>query len=180
MSQGAADQAALLVQHAVAPAARTQYEAWVANVTLECQRYTGFQGVAVMRPKGRDTTYTLLVHFDTHAQLQDWVGSERRRQLVEELRPLLLREERVRAGMGLWFTPAYTGPQAKPYKQFLLTLSAIYPLTQMVPAVLRMLTGSWGLPSALVQLSASALTVWLMVYVIMPRYVKAVSSWLTR
>src|SRR5450830_115022 len=129
MSAGVADKAALLVQHAVAPAAREQYEAWVAAVTLECQRFAGFQGVAVIRPTSKDPAYTLLVHFDSHAQLQTWVGSAQRRRLVEELRPLLLRAERVRAGMGLWFMPALIGaPQAKPFKQFLLTFSAIYPL----------------------------------------------------
>ncbi len=181
MSAGVADQAALLVQHAVRPAARARYEDWIATVTLECQSFAGFQGVAVIRPTGRDLAYTLLVHFDSHAQLQDWVGSAQRRRLVEELRPLLLRAERLRAGMGLWFAPALAGArQAKPFKQFLLTFSAIYPLSQAVPALLRRLTEGWSLPAGLLQLCASALLVWLMVYVVMPRYVRAVSGWLFR
>lgn len=178
MSEGAADQATLLVQHAVGPGDRVRYEAWIAAVTLECQRFAGFQGVAVMRPKGKETLYTLLVHFSTHAQLQDWVGSEQRRRLVDELRPLLLHAERVEAGIGLWFMPALRQP--RPFKQFLLTFSAIYPLSQAVPALLRWLTRDWGLPAALLQLAAAVLLVWLMVYVVMPRYVKAVSGWLSR
>ena len=62
----------------------------------------------------------------------------------------------------------------------LLTLSAIYPLSQAVPAALRMVTDGWNLPAGLVQLCISALVVWLMVYVVMPRYVKAASGWLFR
>lgn len=178
MNENAADQATLLVQHAVAPSDRAQYEAWIAAVTLECQRFAGFQGVAVVRPKGKETSYTLLVHFSTHAQLQAWVGSEQRRRLVDQLRPLLLRAERVEAGMGLWFMPPLRQP--RPYKQFLLTFSAIYPLSQAVPALLRWLTEGWGLSPVLLQLLASSLLVWLMVYVVMPRYVKAVAGWLSR
>jgi len=118
----------------------------------------------------------LLVHFDSHAQLQAWIGSEQRRRLVDELR-----SERPRTGMGLWFALALAGArQAKPFKQFLLTFSAIYPLSLAVPAILCMLTKGWSLPTGLVQLCASALLVWLMVYVVMPRYVKAASSWLFR
>lgn len=181
MSGGVADRAALLVRHAVRPAARQKYEDWIANVTRECQRFAGFQGVAVIRPSAGDFGYTLLVHFDSHAQLQAWVGSEQRGRLVEELRPLLLRAERLRAGVGLWFTPANDGQrQARPYKQFMLTFSAIYPLSQGVPALLSMLTEGWPLPAGVVPLLASGLIVWLMVYVIMPRYVKAVSGWLFR
>ncbi|WP_374581376.1 hypothetical protein [Pseudoduganella sp.] len=178
MNEGTADQATLLVQHAIAPADRGRYEAWIAVVTLECQRFVGFQGVAVMRPKRKETLYTLLVHFSTHAQLQTWLGSQQRSRLVNELQPLLLHAERVEAGMGLWFMPAMRQP--RPFKQFLLTLSAIYPLSQGVPMLLRWLTRDWGLPPALQQLCATVLLVWLMVYVVMPRYVKAVSGWLSR
>lgn len=100
----------------------------------------------------------------------------------------------IRSNAGAWSTncgpycygpsacvPAQAGArQAKPFKQFLLTFSAIYPLSVAVPAILRMLTKGWSLPTGLVQLCASALLVWLMVYVVMPRYVKAASSWLFR
>ncbi|KQV91127.1 hypothetical protein ASD15_03490 [Massilia sp. Root351] len=181
MKDSVADRAALLVRHAVRPAARGRYEAWITEVTSECRRFAGFQGTAVIRPEGRDTSYTLLVHFDSDAQLQAWVGSEQRRRLVEELRPLLLRTERLRAGVGLWFTPALAGErQPKPYKQFLLTFSAIYPLSQGVPALLRTLTEGWPLPAGAIPLLSAGLIVWLMVYVIMPRYVRAVSGWLLR
>lgn len=181
MSDSVADRAALLVRHAVRPAARARYEAWIGEVARECRRFAGFQGTAVIRPEGSGTSYTLLVHFDSDAQLQAWVGSEQRRRLVGELRPLLLRTERLRAGAGLWFTQALAGErQPKAYKQFLVTFSAIYPLSQGVPALLRMLTDSWHLPAGAIPLLSSGLIVWLMVYVIMPRYVKAVSGWLFR
>ncbi len=178
---GAADRAALLVQHEVRPAARERYEAWVAAVTRACQRFEGFQGVALLRPQGEGEGYTVIVQFDSHEQLQSWVGSVERHCLVAQLQPLLQRAERLRTGMGLWFAPALAGArQARPYKQFLLTFSAIYPLSIVVPAALRALTEGWGLPAALVQLLATCLIVWLMVYLVMPRYVRAVAGWLLR
>lgn len=177
----AAERAALLVQHAVAPAARGRYEAWLAEVTRECRRFDGFQGVAVLRPARQKDGYTVIVHFDTHAQLQAWISSAQRRRLVAALPPLLEQAERLRTGMELWFTPDLSpGRQARPYKQFLLTFSAIYPLSLLVPAGLRLLIQDLDPPTGLVQLAGTALIVWLMVYVVMPRYVRAVASWLFR
>lgn len=177
----AADRAALLVQHEVAPVARERYEAWVAAVTRASQRFEGFQGVTLLRPQSESEGYTVIVQFDRHEQLQSWLGSAERHRLIVQLQPLLQRAERLQAGMGLWFTPALAGGrQAKPCKQFLLTFSAIYPLSLVVPAALRALTEGWGLPAALVQLLATGLIVWLMVYLVMPRCVRAVAGWLLR
>lgn len=78
-------------------------------------------------------------------------------------------------------TPALAGArQGKPCKQFLLTFSAIYPLSLIVPAALRSLTEGWELPAALVHLVATDLIVGLMVYLVMPRYLRAVAGWLLR
>ncbi|WP_342705535.1 antibiotic biosynthesis monooxygenase [Burkholderia arboris] len=179
MSGAASDNAALLVRHEIAPEARERYEAWLAEVTQACRQFPGFQGAAVIRPEKGEDTYTVMVNFATHAQLMEWVGSAQRLRLVEALHPLLRHAERIRAGMGLWCAPALTGaPQAKPYKQFLLTYSAIYPLSQVVPAALGSVTTSLALPDFLAHLITTGVMVWLMVYWIMPRYVRAVAGWL--
>ena len=71
---------------------------------------------------------------------------------------------------------------AKPYKQFLITLSAIFPLTVAVPWLLQPLF-QWapllGLP-VIRQLLIAALIVGTMVYIVMPRYTRLVARWLFR
>ena len=77
-----------------------------------------------------------------------------------------------------------TGAQrrARPYKQFLITLSVIYPLTLLVPWLLDPLLA--GVPVAsqrfVEHLIVAALVVGLMTYFIMPRYVRLVAGWLYR
>jgi len=79
----------------------------------------------------------------------------------------------IKTGVEFWFTlptPAQRHPQ--PYKQFLLTLCVIFPLTLLVPWVLRPLFQTipvLGLPGV-GNFIISTVIVGLMTYVIMPRY----------
>jgi uncharacterized protein len=112
-----------------------------------------------------------------------WLGSKTRMQLVEKIRPHLRTSEAidVKTGFEFWFTPPPAGMPAKPYKQLLVTLSAIFPLTIIVPWALQPVS-SW-VPFAVPgirHLAIAAVIVVLMVYVIMPRNTRAVSHWLFR
>jgi antibiotic biosynthesis monooxygenase (ABM) superfamily enzyme len=105
-------------------------------------------------------------------------------QLVEKIQRHLRAPEAidVKTSFEFWFTPPPAGKPAKPYKQFLVTLSAIFPLTIIVPWALQ--PGfSWAPFLAMPgirHLAIAAVIVALMVYVIMPRYTRAVSHWLFR
>jgi antibiotic biosynthesis monooxygenase (ABM) superfamily enzyme len=72
-------------------------------------------------------------------------------------------------------------PPPKRYKQFLLTLSAIFPLTIVVPWLLGPLLGRGGTIAFVGgKLVVATAIVGLMVYVIMPRYTRVVANWLYR
>jgi antibiotic biosynthesis monooxygenase (ABM) superfamily enzyme len=165
------------------PGGAERYEAWLKEIVPIAQTFAGHQGVSVIRPHGNSDAYTIVLHFDTVANLRRWLDSETRIRLIEEIQPFLHEEEKidVRTGLEFWFTPPEAGPRhAKPYKQYLVTLSAIFPLTLIVPFVLRPLFQ--GLPllgiPGISHLIVAAVIVALMVYVIMPRYTRAVSGWL--
>ena len=99
----------------------------------------GHQSVSVIRPHKTDDPYTMILHFDTVAQLRDWLDSETRVHLVQKVRPFLQTDEDVdiKTGFEFWFTPPPASRPAKPYKQFLITLSAIFPLTVAAPWLLQ-------------------------------------------
>jgi uncharacterized protein len=92
-----------------------------------------------------------------------------------------IEESEIATGLEYWFTPPSVAPlRAKPFKQFLVTLSAIYPLTQIVPWLLQPLLTleplrRWPPVQGLIVVLA---IVYLMVYVIMPRYTRLVARWL--
>jgi uncharacterized protein len=89
----------------------------------------------------------------------------------------------IKTGLEFWFTPPTpTQRHPPPYKQFLLTLSAIFPLSVLVPWALRPLlqvVPVLGLPVVRSAVVASVI-VGLMTYVIMPHYTRLVAGWLYR
>jgi antibiotic biosynthesis monooxygenase (ABM) superfamily enzyme len=163
------------------PDAVNRYEAWLREVIPVAQGFTGHRGVNVIRPHGVAEPYTIVLHFDSVPNLRGWLDSDTRLKLVEKIRPYLADSEAVdiKTGLEFWFTPT-GGKVAKPYKQFLLTLSAIFPLTLVVPFVLQpVLRPLAQLPIPLLgSLLVTACIVGLMVYVVMPHYTRLVRRWL--
>lgn len=175
----------LIIQHDVRAGARAQYEAWLKDIAAEARRFPGHLGVNIIRPHGTSNGYTIVLRFDSDAHLSDWVGSQVRKTLIERAAPMLASPENleIQTGMEFWFTPPSGKPlHAKPFKQFLITLSAIFPLTVIVPWALQPLFHLLpGAPWALLhKFIVACVIVFLMVYVIMPRYTRRVAGWLFR
>lgn len=164
------------------PDAVSRYEAWLNEIIPVAQSFAGHQGINVIRPNTASEDYTIVLHFDSMANLRNWLDSERRIQLVEKIHPFLYTPESIdiKTGLEFWFTPLASGKAAPPYKQFLITLSAIFPLTLIIPWLLQPIF-AWvpvlGLPGV-GQFIVAAIITALMVYVIMPRYTRLVSRWL--
>ena len=159
-----------------------RYEDWLKEIVPAAQRFAGHQGVNVIRPHGSSDAYTIVLHFDTVEHLRAWLDSDVRSQLIAKTRPFLRAEEHVdiKTGFEFWFTPPPGGKPAKPYKQFLVTFSAIFPLTILVPWLLEPVF-AWlptlGLP-VVQPFIIAALIVAVMTYVVMPRYTRLISRWL--
>lgn len=160
----------------------SRYEAWLQEIVPAAQQFAGHQSVNVIRPHAGDAAYTIILHFDTIANLRAWLDSDTRARLIEKIRPFLHTDENIeiKTGVEFWFTPPAGGRTAPPYKQFLITLSAIFPLTIIIPW---MLGPAFGLLPALAlpgirHFVIAALIVGAMTYIIMPRYTRLVAGWL--
>ncbi|OIN55936.1 antibiotic biosynthesis monooxygenase [Arsenicibacter rosenii] len=160
------------------------YEEWLKEITPLAQQATGHRGVNIIRPHGEHDAYTVVLHFDSEANLRQWLNSETRKKLVDKVRPYLNDAERIdiRTGLEFWFTPPASKKAAPPYKQYLITLTAIFPLSILVPKILSPLFDL--LPVLFVPVVrsfvVSATIVALMTFVIMPRFVRLVARWLYR
>jgi antibiotic biosynthesis monooxygenase (ABM) superfamily enzyme len=159
-----------------------RYEDWLKEIIPVAQQFAGHQAVNVKRPHAASNAYAIVLHFDSVANLRKWLDSQTRMRLVEKIRPFLQVEENIdiRTGFEFWFTPPPDGKPAKPCKQFLVTLSAIFPLTIVVPWLLQPVFG-WvpvlALP-VIRQFIIAAAIVAIVVYAVMPRYTRLVSRWL--
>lgn len=178
--------ATVIITHRVRPDQHRDYENWIEIIGSVCRNYPGHLDSQIIRPiAGLTTTYTIIIRFATCEQLQQWMGSRDRQQLIEQVRPLLADDDRffVRSGLEFWFTPE--GERVKMpirWKQSLVTWSAIYPLVLVMPMLIRPLLDRLGVPNNafLTTFFVTGTVVWLMTYVVMPRYTQLIRRWLFR
>lgn len=172
-----------IIVHRPRPDARDEYERWLLEIREACQRFPGYLSTDVIRPVGGQDTYTVIIRFAGIAQLKAWIESDVRRAFLERVEHALEQGDRyaIHTGLDFWFAPPTVKPPAR-WKQFVLTLSAIFPLTVIVPWALSPLVGwSQGVAPILAgKFLVATLIVFLMVYLIMPHYTRMVAKWLHR
>jgi len=172
-----------IISHEVLAGAESRYDSWLAEAREACMRFAGYLSTDVIRPVGGARTYTVIIRFARFDQLSAWIDSAERHALLAKMAPFLPKGDKyeTRTGLEFWFTPAEAKVKhPKPWKQWLITWSAIFPLTVIVPIILGPLFVSVPALGTLLPSRAltAAIVVLMMVYVIMPRYTKWVSRWL--
>jgi hypothetical protein len=178
------DGATVVITHRIRSDKHAEYELWLGEIAPRCKAAPGHLDWHIVRPiPGFTGTYTVIIRFDTTEHLKDWMESSERERLIEKAQPLFVGADDfyISSGLDFWFTPA--GAKAKVpvrWKQYLVTWSAIYPLALGVPFVVSPVLRSVGIPSSLpvTVLAVTAVVVFLMVYVVMPRYTRLVQRWL--
>jgi len=159
MDQATSDVGAtIVITHRVRSDKQAEYEAWVSEISPLAKSAPGHLDWNLVRPiPGASETYTVIIRFQTTEHLKSWVNSSERKRLIEKVQPLLVS-----------------------WKQYLVTWSAIYPLVLGVPRLVSPALRALGFsPNVLLNtLAATAVVVYLMVYVIMPRYTRLLQRWL--
>jgi len=172
---------ALIITHTVKAGEEKRYEGWLADILSAVSGSHGYLGREVFRPTQGTRTYTSIVRFDTSNNLNAWVESETRNAFVRRVSDLLEKGDvhEIRTGIDFWFTPEGVKPP-RPWKQFILTLTAVYPLSLIIPQLLSpMFQVSPALGNQFVSglMIAASLTA-LLTFVIMPRYTRLMKRWL--
>lgn len=178
------DGATVVITHRVRVGKHSDYERWLEEIAPLCRAAPGHLDWHIIRPiPGVTETYTVIIRFDTVEHLKGWMGSAERRRLVEKVQSLFVGADDfyISSGLDFWFTPP--GARARVpvrWKQYLITWSAIYPLALAVPMAVVPALRLTGLPTVqpLTTLAVTAVVVFLMVYVVMPRYTRWVQRWL--
>ncbi len=176
--------ATAVITHRVRSDKHAQYEQWLNEIAPLCKSSPGHLDWHIVRPiPGVTETFTVIIRFDTTAHLSDWMQSTERARLIKKVEPLFVGADDfyLSSGLDFWFTPS--GAKARVpvrWKQYLLTWSAIYPLALAVPFVVSPVLRAAGVPASppLTTLAVTAVVVFLMVYVVMPRYTRLVQRWL--
>ncbi|ACH37452.1 ABM domain protein [Citrifermentans bemidjiense Bem] len=178
--------ATVVITHRLRENKQAEYESWLKEIAPLCKASPGHLDWHIVRPiSGLSETYTIIIRFDTEAHLREWMESPTRARLIEKVRPLFVTDDDffISSGLDFWFTPA--GAKAKVpvrWKQYLVTWSAIYPLALGIPLIVTPILQFLGIPNnrLIATLAVTGLVVFLMVYVVMPRYTRLVQRWLFR
>jgi antibiotic biosynthesis monooxygenase (ABM) superfamily enzyme len=160
--------ATVFITHRVREDQQADYESWANEIAPQSRASPGYLDWHMVRPiPGVTDSYTVVLRFDTQEHLQQWMQSPIRSRLIEKVRTLFV---------DFWFIPQDARAKAPVrWKQLLVTWSAIYPLVTGVTLVVRPL-----LPKNyfLTTLVVTGIVVFLMVYLVMPRYTKLLHRWL--
>lgn len=175
----------LLVRHRIKQGQDQAYETWLRQIIAKARSYPGHLGIDVVRGhSGGLGLFTSVLRFASTEQLQHWLDSADRRELVQRAQHLLADGDQteINADREFWFTPQDGGAPTPPprWKQACVTFLVILPLSFLVPQlwkpVFAQLPWLGGYVPATVLITLSI--VLLVVYVFMPRVTRLFSRWL--
>jgi antibiotic biosynthesis monooxygenase (ABM) superfamily enzyme len=116
----------------VRPGMDKEYRAWERKMAIAQSRAPGLQGYRFEPPvPGVQEDYVAILRFDGEANLQAWLDSPERRQLLEEAEPLTeeFHSRMARSGFEQWFRDVEgTAPGAPVWKMNMLVLLMLYPI----------------------------------------------------
>ncbi|SEC12434.1 hypothetical protein SAMN05216178_3538 [Pseudomonas saponiphila] len=175
----------LLVRHRIKQGQDQAYEIWLRQIIAKARSYPGHLGIDVVRGhSGGLGLFTSVLRFASTEQLQNWLDSADRRELVQQAQHLLADGDQteINADREFWFTPQDGATPTPPprWKQACVTFLVILPLSFLVPQlwkpVFAQLPWLGGYVPATVLITLSI--VLLVVYVFMPRVTRLFSRWL--
>ncbi|MEH6496299.1 MAG: hypothetical protein V7740_11200 [Pseudomonas marincola] len=176
--------ATVVINHRVRDDQLAEYNGWLDEIDPLCKKAPGHLDSQIIRPVGGVTaTYTIILRFENRDYLEGWMKSDERNRLIDAVRPMLAKDDDfyIQSGLDFWFTPDGARAQLPvSWKQFLVTWTAIFPLALGVPLVVGPLLRYLGFEPNLYadNLFITGVIVFLMVYVVMPRYTKILGRWL--
>lgn len=176
--------ASVVINHHIVDGKQNEYEDWLNEIGPLCRSAVGNIDWQIIRPIPNLTfNYTVIIRFDSIQNLKNWMASDTRKNLIEKVKPLFARDDKyyIKSGLDFLF-PTENEKQKSPvrWKQFLVTWSAIYPLSLLIPLLVQPLLKTLYVPGNkfITAFFVSGLVVFIMVYLLMPSYTKLIRKWL--
>ena len=176
--------ASVVITHHIKEGKHKEYEEWLNEIGPICKSFPGNVDWQIIRPiPGLTFIYTVIIRFDTIQNLKNWMESKERKVLIEKVNPIFSEKDNYYIKSGLDFLFLSDNKPTKPplkWKQYLATWSAIYPLSLIIPLIVLPLLRWLHFPPNRYfdSIFISGVIVFLMVYVVMPRYTTLIKKWL--
>lgn len=164
----------------VNPGVEKAYRAWSAKIHQVEAKFPGFRGVYVQSPAGHGKHWITLLQFDTMENLDRWLQSPEREQVLKDSTHLIssIESHRVISPYAGWFASiAQTGELPSVWKQTMLVLLVLFPIVMLELKFLSPLTSS--LNSSVGTFIGNALSVTLISFPMMPIAIWFLGWWLS-
>ena len=178
--------ATVVITHHILDGKQQEYEDWLNEIGPICRNSPGNIDWQIIRPIPNLTfAYTVIIRFDTIENLRGWIDSQERKDLIKKANPLFSKDDKYYIKSGLDFLFLSENEHAKipvRWKQYLVTWSAIYPLSIFTPLLILPLLRAMNFSQSryIDSFFISGTIVLIMVYVLMPNYTKLIKKWLYR
>jgi len=165
----------------VSPDKDRNFRKWIAKIHQVEAKFPGFRGVYVQSPgMGPGKNWITLLQFDTPENLDRWLFSDARQQVLDELKPLItsIESHRVISSYAGWFSSiAKKGDLPPVWKQTMIVLLVLFPIVMFELRYLSPLTLGFG--TSLAMFIGNAISVTLISWPMMPIAIYFLGWWLT-
>jgi antibiotic biosynthesis monooxygenase (ABM) superfamily enzyme len=166
----------------VLPGMETPYLEWLSKIHREEARFPGFRGIYVQSPsQGQGNNWISLLQFDTQHNLDHWLRSPERNNVLKESYPLIssLESRRVASAYDAWFTPLSKQDVIPPvWKETMLVLLVLFPLVMLELKFLPHLLMK-EMNASIATFIGNAISVTLIAWPMMPIAIYCLGWWLT-
>jgi antibiotic biosynthesis monooxygenase (ABM) superfamily enzyme len=172
---GEAEMASAIITESIPPDRKDDYLRWVRGINRAAESFHGYRETNVFPPLADDgREWITIIHFDTRADLESWLGSDVRAEWVERFRRDFgdFALHRVQGGLSSWFSQ-----QRLPgWKMALTVLLALYPIVMLISLVIM----PWlsRLPLAASLLIGNMISVSALQWIFMPTLNRGLAFWL--
>lgn len=171
---------AMVFTHRVADEKVRDYLAWRRKAIAAQAHYPGYLATEFFEPHGKMDEWVDVVRYDSLKDLEHWMESKERRDLLEELDSIVESRHAHRVtGLEGWFAmnrPGETVAGPPSWKQALAVLFALYPTVM----ALTFLNSLWQSRSLSVRmLFGNILSVALLTWLVMPAVSRLLGFWLS-
>lgn len=164
----------------VSPGMEKDFHDWSAKIHRVEATFPGFRGVYVESPKKeQEENWITLLQFDNVDNLERWIASPEREQLLSESNPFVssLKSHRVYSSYAGWFgSIAKNGHVPPVWKQTMIVLLVLFPIVMLELKYLPFFTAS--LNPSLATFIGNSISVTLLAWPCVPLAILLLSWWL--
>ncbi|HEY9081267.1 antibiotic biosynthesis monooxygenase [Magnetovibrio sp.] len=179
--QAASAPVTVSVARRILPGREQDYEDWITGVSVAAAKFTGHQGINIIRPNQEGSgEYVLIYRFDSYEHGRAWEESDVRAFWMAKLDGMAEGEATYKkvTGLEFWFDLPVIPIAARPspHKMALILVITVFLLVYPMQAYVGPLMGDiplWAKVFCVVLFQVLMLT-----YVVMPRVTKLLKSWL--